>query len=235
MIAGAMYYAIWWQVDPWIFMTFMLKTPVVQPIPDEPDLESAAELMFRITPERPAADPEVAGTTDSPRWTGRTAAAVITTVAYSWLTIATISCCALALAGAASLSRSGGPRLRVLGAALAVLLATGLIYGGYWAWSQYSMGFKVVHLRVGMAGLAALCAAIGLIAARWLTRMTRLASLLTILAAAASVIGLYLWVECGAVEPKYATPGFLALVFLVHSFWAWVLLAVSFRLPGLLR
>jgi hypothetical protein len=83
-----------------------------------------------------------------------------------------------------------------------------------------------------MGGLALLAAAIGLALSpqgRGMRRAHRLACYCLILSAIASVLGVYLWQQAGAVEPQYATPAMLALIFAAHSAWGWLLLIFSFR------
>jgi hypothetical protein len=53
-----------------------------------------------------------------------------------------------------------------------------------------------------------------------------------ILAAATSVLALYFGRRCDALEPGSTDPGFLTIVFAVHSFHAGLLLPLSSRLEG---
>ncbi len=258
-VCGAMYYGTWWKVDPFIFMTFMLKTPIMHSgvqIPsegdaaEEPDLGKAAEVMFRISPpgdarSNPGLPPGDArfnpASPATQRWTGEKATAVIGAVGYSWLTLATIGFCALGLAAGACLSAVDGRVIRVGSGVISLALFLGLAAAGLYYWTQYSTGFPVKPFRYGMGGLALAFLFLGMAIGRGgralpglnrlrRRRLTRLASFALIVAAAGSAAGLILWNQAGAIEAQYATASFLALVFAVHSVWGWLLLPISFRL-----
>jgi len=238
LVSGAMYYAIWWKVDPFIYLSLCLKSPLDVRVPTaetaggQPDLEDAASVIFRIRPERNSNPGTDSGETTAaaPRWTGSTARNVIGAAAYSWLTLATLGCLALALAAGVQLSSGSAGGMRILGAFLTIGIAAALAYGAFRVWGEFKIGYKPNHLRLGMGGLVLLAAAVGLTIRRGSRPASRVASIALIVAAAGSAVGLYLWGEAGAIEMRYAAPGFLALVFAVHSLFAWILLPLSWRI-----
>ena len=97
-------------------------------------------------------------------------------------------------------------------------------------WQDYGLKYRPDHFRFGMAGFVVTVAAIGITIGRGARMLTRLAAAMVILSAVASVVGLYLGAECGAIDPARSSMAFLALVFAIHSLWGWVLLPVSSRL-----
>jgi hypothetical protein len=200
--------------------------------------------IFGLRPEDALTrEPSERSTTDAPessepltmRWSNSTSQKVIPAVGYGWLTLATIGCCAVALAAGASIAsglrtRSGA---RIIGLLIVLFLIGGLTYGAYVGFTRYLVGYPVEYLRYGMGGLALLAGAIGLAISpqgRGLRRVTRLAACLLIISAVASAVGVYLWRQAGAIEPQYATAAMLALIFAAHSAWGWVLFIFSFRI-----
>jgi hypothetical protein len=237
IVAGALYYGIWWQVDPFLAVSMFLKTPIVTDVP-EAELSAAVSQMLGMpidvkpqTPPEPVAEPEA----HRPRWSGSTTQKIIPGAAYAWLSLATIGCCAVALAGGATLGASAGPGnlKRVVGLFLLLFFIGGLAYGGFVMFTRYRTGYPVEYLRAGMGGLALGAAALGLALSprgRGLRRVTRLASYALVVSATASAVGVYLWGQSGAMEPQYAAPAMLALIFAAHSAWGWLLLLLSFRM-----
>jgi hypothetical protein len=236
-VAGTLYYVIWWRVDPFLAVNMVLKTPIIADIP-QADLEAAVSQMFGMplqTRREAAADVTADSDAARSRWSGGTTQRIIPGAAYTWLTLATMGYCFLALAGGAAFGAglAPGELKRLAGLLLTLFLVGGLAYGGYIIFTKYRTGYPVEYLRYGMGGLALLAAALGLALSpqgRGLRRAIRLASYCIILSAIASVLGVYLWREAGAIEPQYATPAMLALIFAAHSAWGWLLFIFSFRL-----
>jgi hypothetical protein len=221
VVSGALYYGTWWQADPFIYLTFMMKTPTGIP----PD---AVSKMFGISVDtQPAqrqaepADPP----TEGPSWAGRKAQVAIPLTGYSWLTISTTAVFALSLAGGAALGRGRARMWRRLAMLLGIAVVLGLAFAFFKVGRQYTP----THLRIGMGCLTFLALMIGLSMGRGVRGLTRLAGILLILSAIGTAVGLYVGGQCGATEPAWATPAFLALALAVHSLWGWVLLVVAGR------
>ena len=227
--AGGLYYATWWRVDPFIYLTLMLKTPV------DVDLNMAAGIFVpRPTePREPAPPPAVEQPSPPsivPSYTGRTAQIMIGGAAYGWLTLATVAACALSASAGAAMGRVGGSSGRRLGTLLALILTLVLAVATLVVWNQYGQQYLPNHLRIGMGGLGVLCALIGLAIGRAARGLARLAAITLILSAVGTVVGLYLGSRCGAIPPTQATPFCLILAFLVHSGYGWIQLPILFRL-----
>lgn len=239
LAAGGLCYVTWWRVDPFLYMTLMLKTPV------ETGLNAAAAgRLFGLPPSNtndsgtPTGGPTEPGDETSaserpsepmsspPRWQGRVAQVVIGVSSYGWLTLSEVACCALGLAGGTAVGRVAGAVTRRIGMILSAVVILGLGSAVYVARARYGWQYPPGHLRLGMAAMVFLCAALGVGLGRGVVGWTRFASLAVILSAVGSVVALYLGAQGGAVEPVRSSPAFLALVFIVHSFWGWVLAAL---------
>ena len=246
-VAGGMYYAAWWRVDPFLYITMMKKMPIDMPA----GFGSAGFFVARPqekqgVPARIAANGDeesvrrnengdaTSGTaieveTSGPRWSGKTAQIVIPVAAYGWLTLATAGAWALALAGGSGIRAIGGRWLRWFGMILALGLVAGLAWSGFKVWSEYRFAYKPDHLRIGMGGLVLLSTAIGMTVGRRRGGLSRLAAALVIVAGTGSAAGMWLWSRCDALEPGQASAVMMALVFVVHSVWGWVLWPLSRR------
>ncbi|UCE60609.1 MAG: hypothetical protein JSU63_02440 [Phycisphaerales bacterium] len=236
IIATGLCYGIWWRVDQFMYLRLIYTARVM----DESDLDKVATQMFGIPPETRDTTPDASSsgavlpgesmkTDEAPRIVGETAQQVIVVSAYGWLTLATIACCAVALCGGAALGRAGGRLARVIG----VLFACGCLLILWWAaygvWAEHGMAFRPTQLRVGMSALVLLTALVGLAIGRGVRGLTRLAGVLLILSALGSVAGLYLGAQCGALHPEQSSYVFMAIVFIAHSAWGWILLPVATR------
>lgn len=229
--AAGLTYATWWRIDKHvIFMTFMLRTPVIAVGgANGIDLDAAAAGLFGIKmADQPAANAS-SSAPSAPRYVDATARNIIIGSAYAWLTLATIACYSLSLSAGLSWGWIGGTGVRRTGLVLAVLVAVALVWAGVAEWSKYGRGYPPDHLRIGMSALALLSVLVGLALGRGTRRMGRIAAVTLILSAIGSVVGLYLWDCCGALDARHATPGFLLLVFAVHSALGWILLPLASR------
>lgn len=228
LAAGGLCYATWWRVDRFfIYEKLILKTPL-------PGLDlNAAAQMFGIPPAGPVNEQRPPTITDpaSPnRFVGETARTVIGASAYSWLTLATIACCALALAAGAGLGHVGGRPVRLAGRVLAILSAGALVWAAWSTFETHGFEFPLARTRLGYAGLTLLCVLLGLAFGRRPGRLTRLAAVCIVLSAVGSVAALYFGAQCGAIEPAQASIGYLSKVFAVHSAYGWLLLPIAARL-----
>jgi hypothetical protein len=229
LVAGGLYYATWWRVDPYIYLTLMLKTPV------DMDLNMAAGIFVpRPTEPREPAPPPVVEQPSlpsvAPTYTGRTAQMMIGGAAYGWLTLATLAVCALSASAGAAIGRIGGSRGRRVGTFLALTLTLVLVVAALVVWNQYGQQYLPSHLRIGMGGLGALSALIGLAVGRAARGLARLAAITLILSAVGTVVGLFLGSQCGAIPPAQSTPLYLALAFFIHSGYGWIQLLILSRL-----
>jgi len=229
LAAGGLYYAAWWRVDPFIYLTLMLKTPV------DMDLDQAAGIFVprnhepREPAAPPAAQPLPVSVASSP-WTGDTVRKVMGAAAYGWLTLATAAACTLALSCGAVFGRIGGSPWRRAGIVLAATLTLVLAVAVFLVWNEYGRKYLPVHLRFGMGGLALWMASIGLALGRAARGLARLAAITLIFSALGTVVALYLGSQCGAIPPEQSTPLYLALAFLIHSIYGWGQLPILSRL-----
>jgi len=226
--AGALCWATWWPADRFIFETFVWKTPI-----PGVDLHAVAGI-FGVHPDQaegvrrdevPTEEPA-----ESPTFTGETARLIIGGSAYTWLTLATVAACALAMAGGAGLAAAGGAPWRRVGWILSAGAVMGLAWGAYDTWTEFGMEFPTETNRAGMAGLVILCLVVGLAAGRHPRGLSRFAAVMLVLSALVSVGGLLLGDACGAIEPEHSAIGFLAIVFVIHSVYGWILFPVASRL-----
>jgi hypothetical protein len=229
LAAGGLYYATWWRVDPFIYLTLMLKTPV------DVDLNMAAGIFVpRPTEPREPAPPPVVEQPSTPSvapsYTGRTAQMIIGGAAYGWLTLATLAACALSASAGAAIGRIGGSRGRRVGTLLALTLTLVLAIAALVVWNQFGRKYLPSHLRIGMGGLVLVTALIGLAVGRAARRLASLAAITLILSAVGTVAGLYLGSRCGAIPPAQSAPLYLALAFLIHSGYGWIQLPILARL-----
>ena len=127
IVAGSLYYAIWQQVDSFIYLNLFLKTPIVTDMP-QADFEAAMAQMFRLPPPEPAERVQPVEDETSSKWSGATTQKVLVGTAYTWLTLATIGYCALALAGGAAFGSGLGPGdlKRAIGVLITLFLLGGL-------------------------------------------------------------------------------------------------------------
>ncbi|MCH7597399.1 MAG: hypothetical protein IID35_12685, partial [Planctomycetes bacterium] len=230
LIASGLYYGTWWKADPYIFMTFMMRTPTglqwssiplqmaAQPprggIPAHalgvlPATNTPIDGLFPVRSAEPdRAGSEVAKPADgshadsSDAWSTATMQVVIGVAGYGWLTVATVAACFLGLAGGALLGATclADARRAMRLLFWSVVLANAI--GLAYVLSQYGTFYKPTHLRVGMGGLVLLCMAIGTRLERRSQGLTNLAAIALILSAAGSALGLYLWGRCDAIEPE---------------------------------
>lgn len=237
VIAGGLYYGTWWKADKFIYETFVWRTPVVGM-----DIDAFMRQIFPgYTAAAASADdrPETEGTDETPgddsaaaapRFVGKTATTVIGVTAYGWLTMSTISYCALALAGGIAVVRVGGKALQRIGLILVVGGALFLIWQGYGIYTEYKLAYPPNYLRLGMGALAIWFLPVGMAFNRAHIGITRLAAIILIVSGGCSAVAIYLGHQTGAIEQEWAGPIVLLLAFAAHSFYGWILLAASARL-----
>lgn len=229
LAAGGLYYATWWRVDPFIYLTLMLKTPV------DMDLNMAAGIfMPRPTePREPDPPPTVEQPSPpsvAPLYTGRTAQMMIGGAAYGWLTLATLAACALSVSAGAAIGRIGGSGGRHTGTLLALILTLVLVVAALVVWNRFGKQYLPIHLRMGMGGLVLVTALIGLAVGRAARGLARLAAITLILSAFGTVASLYLGSRCGAIPPAQSAPLYLVFAFLIHSGYGWIQLPILSRM-----
>jgi len=230
-IAGGIYYVTWWKADPHIYMVFMQRLPLDVPseFASNPLGFSAAtfEAMERAAEEAaPAVDESAPG----PRWSGKTAQAIIPVTAYAWLTFATASACALALAGGAWLGLAGGSTVRMLGLVGVVAMTAFLGYAGYNVWQESQRMFEPNQLRRGMGMVALLFALIGVSLAARARGITRFAGFTVVVAAFVTGAAVWLWAQSGALDFQYAHWTKPGAAFAIHAAWGVVLLVTASRM-----
>lgn len=237
LASAAAYYITWWRVDPYLYTQLIMKTPVPvnpqkaaallgldQPHPeDEPDQGS---LPGTAQPE--SASPALAFT--GTKYSARTSQIIIWAGTYGWLALATLAACTLAISSGSAWGRLGGPNVARLGA---IILILGVILLALGAWSEsqkYGRKYPPEHLRLGLGGLVVTCLSLGATMRLRARGAAKWAAFCLILSATATVVGLYLGGQAGALEPKYYAPKMLGIIFVGVSAWAWMLLIVSRRL-----
>lgn len=249
-VACGLYYATWWRVDPFLYMTAMWKAP----LPGVDAEEAAALLGLGPAPGRtqpshgriprnlsageatPSAQPAVAeGTPGTARTAGGEApkrnAVLFGTALYGWLSISTISYSVLALAAGAALARAGAGVWRRKWVILLLGAVAGMAYSAFDLLGRFGWQFPPDNLRWFWGGLVVLSALAGLVVQRWYRGLNRLAGIGLIAAAAGSVAGLIALKECNALEKvEYASVASLSMVFAIHSFYGWLLLPISARI-----
>ena len=240
LIAGGLYYGTWWKADRFIYEVFVFRTPV-------PGMDidllmqqlfpgyTAAKALADSRPESEGAEgspAEYAGetATAAPRFVGQTATTVIGVTAYGWLTMSTISLCALALAGGTAIVRVGGAALQKIGLLLAVGSALVLIWQAYAVYTEYKLAYPPSALRYGMGALVFWFLPAGMAFNRAHIGITRLAAITLIVTGACTMLAIYLGRQCGVIEQEWSGPIVLLLAFVAHSFYGWLLLPVSSRL-----
>lgn len=220
LVAGLLYYAAWWQADPFIFRTLMMKTPLPMPGFDLSHMSS----MFKSQPAELNEPPVVEATITTIYNIGGIAAAkTMGSVAYTWLTLSTGAALALALAGGASLGSRLDPSWRrkwtilVGGGALVILW---LVYDTA---TSYGWKYPVNYSRWGAGAIVAFAVLVGLVISARSRALSRLAAVALLLSAIGSGVGIYLWGQCGALEGTYSSIPFIVGVFVVHSLYGWLL------------
>jgi hypothetical protein len=81
-----------------------------------------------------------------------------------------------------------------------------------------------------MSLLVLVTAFAGMVLARGARKLSQCAAVLLILSAAGSVAGLYLGAQAGAIPTEQSTLIFLAMAFIIHSLYGWILLPVAARI-----
>ncbi len=222
LAASGFYYGTWWPVDWLLYETVVLRTPL-----PGVDLEAASAL-FGATVAGPTTPPETVSLktpqVPTPRFTGQTAATVIGATMYGWLTLATVAYSLVALAAGTALGKAGARRSRRIWLILACGMLLAMLAWAGFLWIKYGLKYPPNYLRAGMAGLVGLSALLGMAIGRWAGWFTRCAGVVVILSALGSVAGLSLLRACDAVDHKYASIPFMAMVFAAHSFYGWLLL-----------
>ncbi len=225
-VALVMLWAVWWPVDSFIYQKFVYKTPV--------DISQLGP-MFGMTPqqlaETTAGDPSLPAA-DEPTITGTTAQMVIAASGYGWLTLSTLAGYTLALAAGTAFGQLFSAAWRRYAAIIFMGVILGLAVAGVDTWQKFQTRFPMDYLRWGMliGGIAFLI--FGMMFSRGALRWSRVGAVLTIVAAVASVAGLILGKLCGAIPPEQSAALFLALVFVAHSLYGWLLWFLSPRLAA---
>lgn len=210
LVAAALYYCIWWKIDPFLYMTLMLKTPV------DVDLGAAAGMFGLSGAATPAAPPPSA----------RGAQVAIGSTIYGWLALSTLSTCAVALAGGACWGRFRGGGIIRSAWLITILIALGLWLAAFLVWRNYGTSYPPTHLRMWMGGVVALAAAVGLLLGRSARGMTKLASIALIVAGAGTVVAMFLGDRYDAVEPTYVTATALTIAFALHAGYGLLVLPI---------
>lgn len=213
LVAAALYYGIWWRVDPFLYMTLMMKTPV------EMDLGAAAG-MFGVPGASDATRAEKSAASAAVRKTQTTLGSAV----VGWLAVSTASACALALAAGAGWARFRGGGFARFALMLAIFMGIVLWLAAFLEWRAYGPAYPPKHLRLWMGGLVVLCGFVGLLMGRFARGLSKFAAFALILAGVGTVIAIHLGARNEAIEPPYATGTALAAAFAIHSAYGWLTL-----------
>lgn len=213
LVAAALYYGIWWRVDPFLYMTLMMKTPV------EVDMGAAAG-MFGVPGATVATRAEKAEASV----TVRKAQTLLGSTVVGWLTVSTASACAVALAAGAGWARFRGGGFMRFALLTFILGAVVLGLAAFLEWRSYGTGYPPKHLRLWMGGLVALLGCVGLLMGRFARGLSKLAAFALILGGVSTVVAIQLGARYEAIEPQYATGTALAVAFAIHSAYGWLTL-----------
>lgn len=209
-----MYVTVWWRIDPFLYMTLMLKTPVAV------DLNQMSGVFTGSPRSRPPVEAPAPGPD------ARTTQAVMGGTAYGWLTLATAGTFALALAGGAAIGRSRGTQWRRNALVVLIVVVLGLGVAALFVLRGYGWEYTPRQLRVGMCGLTLLTACMGCLLERRARVLGWIAASALVVSAVGTVVALKLGVSSGAIEPHYATPQALTAAFGIHSAYGWILMPV---------
>jgi hypothetical protein len=124
----------------------------------------------------------------------------------------------------------GGHWVRVAGFAGLLVLMGGVAYFAYQIWAEYAMMFKPDQFRMGMGWLTLLVALLGLATAARARGVSLLAGITIIIAAIGTPVGLWLWSQGGAIDPRFASWPWLAGAFAMHAVWGLILLISAARI-----
>ncbi len=250
ILAGGLYYGAWWRVDREVLYPNLIMHSTIPGV----DLNLLESKLF---PQKKSANRKTPTKTQktkpeknppgqkkkSASQPARTAPAKtkpptvdadtiqLWGAAYTWLALATLASCALALSSGSLIGRTLGDSSRRVGKILAGGTILGLGLAGYIVLSKHGMEFPPSALRLMMGGLGGLFFFAGLTIVGRVRGLAHLAAVTLILSAIGSVVGLLLWSRLGAIPAEQVTVTFLVIVFLIHSGWAWALWPIASRLP----
>jgi len=227
LAACCLYYGTWWRVDPFLYQTSVLRTPL-------PGVNLDAAAAGLLGPAFATATGRSAGAaaplTSVPRPEDQTRATIVGATMYTWLTLTSLAAGLLAFAGGGALGGAGAARLRHIWMVLAGVVALVLGWALYDLWGRYGWKYPPNHWRVGMGAVVAFCGLLGLMRDRAPLRLCRLAAVVLIVSAVASSVGLYIGSRFEMLQSEHASMAFLATVFVVHSAYGWLLLIGCARL-----
>lgn len=227
LVAGGQYYGTWWWVDPNLRVMLIMHTEfggvdtnaMIEDL--IPDRTKTSEANAPPTPSKPKPTPTAQGLTSR--------GMMFVGTAVGWRTLSTFAILALTLSAGALLRRGGSKRVGSVSVVGGIVALVGICAMIFALWSRYG---KIVpdETRWSIAALGVVALLLGLFASGKARSFSYVAAVLMILSAGGTAWGLHVGAESEAIEPKYATIGFLALAFGLHSLWGWILLPLSSRL-----
>ena len=220
LVAGVQYYGIWWWVDPNLRVMLIMHT-------EFGGVDTNA-MIEDLIPDRTRTSAVNAPPT--PTAQGLTSRGMMFVgTAVGWRTLSTFAILALTLSAGALLRRGGSKRVGSVSVVAGIVALVGICAIILTLWSRYG---KIVpdETRWSIAALGVVALLVGLFASGKARGFSYLAAVLMILSAGGTAWGLHVGAESEAIEPKYATTGFLAIAFGLHSLWGWILLPLSSRL-----
>lgn len=245
-IAGGIFYATWWHVDPDVTVTLEWQTPVIP-------VEALAQLgaLFGVRASDHADEPsaeegDTAPADETPVFRGARAAAVMGGTAYGWLAAEMIAAGLLALSAGAGLGGFLTSRVRQGARIVAGVLLLYLLVHMVWVWLENKTGFPITAARDAWGILIVFLLVLGAGIGRRGWGFGRVAGVAVILAGLCSGAGLYLFKLCDASwHPETVIAGaasaigldassltFAVAIFAMHSLYGWVLLGLAANLGG---
>ena len=242
-IAGGIFYATWWHVDPDVTVTLEWQTPVIP-------VEALAQLgvFFGVRAsdhvDEPPAEEGHTSADETPVFEGATAAAVMGGASYTWLGAEMVAAGLLALSAGAGLGGLLTSRIRQGARIVAGVLLLYFFVHVTWVWMESRTSFPITAARDAWGILIAFLLIFGAGIGRRGRGFGRVAGVAVILAGLASAAGLYLFTLCDASwHPETVIAGaasamgldassltFAVIIFVIHSLYGWVLLGLAANL-----
>jgi len=221
VVASALYYGTWWRVDRDVLYPKLIMKSTIPGV----DLNQVAVALGPKNAPRsnPAQASQASRTVDKDT-------IKLWTVTYGWLTLSTLSYCAMALSAGSLLGRWRRDTLQRIGVILAVTSVVALGLVAYLVLSRHGMEYPTGALRWTMGGLGGMLFFVGIAIAGHVRGLAKFASSALVLAALGSAAGLILFGQVDAVPSEQTTVKFVGMVFVIHALWAFVLWPVSSRL-----
>lgn len=216
LVAGVLYYGVWWRVDRDIVYPALILHSTIPLGSFGVQYSADGSELVATKPTPPKIDAHTIK---------------LWSAAYGWRTLMPIAFCMLALSAGALFGRFFGPGGRRIGFILFAAALLGLAIAVYVTLNRDGMQYKVSAFRWFLGCVAGTLLLLGVSIGRGVRGLAKTAALFLVLAATGCAVGMYMFRDLGVLEPKQATTTMIALVFVVVSLWGWILWPVASRLP----